>query len=145
MPQIQCSQYLSDRFLSGFHYLKRGEQTLVVDEIKLQDDIKIPTYPGGPLYFVNPYTPEEQGNVYIYIEGGNVFPTFRLGGNVEEYKKELSEWVELNKKSNRTYFDISELYSMRTIFTLRATFANKIYSDKNNVTPQQNLKFWYQR
>ena len=65
-----------------------------------------------------------------------------MGGNVEEYKKELSEWVELNKKSNRTYFDITELYSMRTIFTLRATFANKIYSDKNNVTPQQNLLGW---
>ena len=31
---------------------------------------------------------------------------------------------------------------MRTIFTLRATFANKIYSDENNVTPQQNLIGW---
>ena len=75
-----------------------GKQTLVCDDFKLNNNLKIATFPGGPLYLINPYDYSEQNPFYIYVEGGTLFPTYKIGGNKEKYLEELKECINLNKK-----------------------------------------------
>jgi len=75
LPSIVCSQYLGDSsFLGKIHILKEGAQTIKVDDFKLVDkryDLnRLYTFPGGPLYLINPYTKDMQSqNLSVYIEG----------------------------------------------------------------------------
>ena len=97
------------------------------------------------MYFTNPFTSEEQSqNILIYIEGGEVFPVFKLGGDEKQYINDLSKCIELNKKNNLTYFDITELENLRSIMTFKASQAYDIYSKKDSIGPQQNLLSWDQ-
>ena len=67
-----------------------GKNTLTVDNFTLIEWDTTPTFPGGPIYIVNPYTSSEQGEISVYVEGGTVFPSFRIGENEGEYKKPMS-------------------------------------------------------
>ena len=145
LPSIQFTQYIGEsaNWLGNIYKLKIGKQVLTVDNFKLKDDLKMPTFPGGPLYLINPYNSSQQSEVSVYIEGGTIFPTFTYGDNIAEYKKELLECINLNKRKNTTYFDITELYGVRELITVRASDAYKIYSnEKNNITPYKNLLLW---
>ena len=143
LPKIQFTQYIGRSYgspwLGEVNELKLGKQTLVCDDFKV-DNLKIPTFFGGPLYLINPYNNTEQNTVYIYVEGGTLFPTYKIGGNKEKYLEELKECINLNKKNNKTYFDITELSSNKAMITVRASDAYKIYSNKNNISPDNNLK-----
>ena len=128
LPKIRFTQYLGgSNWLGSTHQLKLGKQTITVDDFKLDKNLGIPTFPGRPLYLINPYTSTEQKPIFIYVEGGTVFPTISLFGDETEYKKQLLECINLNKKNNLTYFDITELYSRRAMITVRASTAYKIY------------------
>ena len=144
LPKIQFSQYVGDgSWLGSSNQLKVGEQILTCDNFQLKSTFDKPTFPGGPLYIINPYTSSEQGIVSIYVEGGEVFPTFRLGDNEETYKTKLLENINLNKKNNKTYFDITELYGTRVMITAKASAAYKIYSNKAlSKGPQNNMVLW---
>ena len=145
LPKIQFTQYVgrTNNWLGSINQLKDGKQILTCDNFKLESDYDKPTFPGGPLYIINPYTSSEKGIVSIYVEGGEVFPTFRLGDNEETYKSKLLENINLNKKNNKTYFDITELYGTRVMITVTASAAYKIYSNKAlNKGPQQNMALW---
>jgi len=67
-----------------------------------------------------------------------------LGGDENQYINELSKCIELNKKNNLTYFDITELESLRSIMTFKASQAYDIYSKKDSIGPQKNLLSWDQ-
>ena len=146
MPSIRCSQFLgSSNFLGKIYQLKEGTQTIKVDDFKFDsgyDLNRFNTFPGGPLYLINPYTKDQQSqNLTIYIEGGTLFPVYRFGYNINEYKKGLLETVNLNKKDNNTYFDITELAGYHIMLTLKASVAYKNYVE-TNYSPESNIMYW---
>ena len=155
LPSIITTQFIghNKRWYGTYNQLKEGKQSFIVDYFELSEkngydnlnDPKYRTFPGGPMYFTNPFTPEEQSqNILIYIEGGEVFPTFKLGGDEKQYINDLSKCIELNKKNNLTYFDITELESLNSIMTFKASQAYDIYSKKDSIGPQNNLLSWDQ-
>lgn len=144
MPKIKFAQFIGSwgKWLSKEYNLKVGKNTFFVDNFTLIEWDTTPTIPGGPIYIINPYTSKEQGEISVYVEGGTVFPSFRIGDNEEDYKTQLLNCINLNKKNNKTYFDITELMSDNAMITLKASDAYKIYSDKNNKGPKKNMEEW---
>ena len=124
--------------------LKEGTQTVTVDNFQITKDYTVPTIPGGPLYIINPYTSSQQSqNLTIYIEGGDFFPIYKVYKiTIDEYMQELTEYVKLVQKNNKTYFDLTELVGNNIMLTMRATDAYKIYSNKNSKNPIQNVNAW---
>ena len=143
LPRIRFAQYIGSwgKWLSKEYQLVAGKNTLVIDNFTLIEGDNTPTFPGGPIYIVNPYTPSEQGEISVYVDGGTVFPSFRIGDDEAEYRYKLSNCIDMNKKDNLTYFDITELMSDNAILTLRASDAYKIYSS-NNKGPTKNMQEW---
>ena len=141
LPIILC-QYIglyNDRDLFFFR-LKRGINSFTVYSFNTngRDDIKS----GGPIYFENGYTSEEQSqNVKIYIEGGVLFPLFRINDNEEDFKQMLTDYISEYSMNKLSYFDIAEFYSDKIIITLSATYANEMYINQNE-SPQKNLLSW---
>lgn len=96
---------------------------------------------GGPLYIVNPYTPEQQKKApVIRIEGGERFPIFTKTTNPEEFKTFLTDY---NSRLNadvaahpdvkeRDLIDVVEIVSDRIIFTGTASAAYKQYINGNH-------------
>ena len=91
---------------------------------------------GGPIYIVNPYTPEQQTKApIIRIEGGERFPMFTKDTDVEEFKALLTDYNErlnLDKAvhpnvAERELIDVVEIVSDRIVFTGTATDAYKQY------------------
>ena len=98
--------------------------------------------PGGPIYIENIYTPEEQSeNLKIYIEGGEVFPLFKINDNEENFKLNLSVYINKYNEETEKHIDIAEFYSDKIIITTKATVANDIYNNKRE-SPQKNLENW---
>ena len=139
-------QYLGAiKFLGEVHTLKEETQTIKVDDFKLDNGYdldKFYTFPGGPLYLINPYTKDIQSqNLSLYIEGGTLFPVYRFGGNKDEYIKDLLETINLNKKDKTKYFDITELVGNHIIFTFKASLAYEHYGN-NTYSPESNIMYW---
>ena len=144
LPSIRCTQHLGHwrNWLGKTTNLKEGEQTITVDDFKITEDYTLETFPGGPIYLMNPYTSEEQSqDVSIYIEGGNLFPVFRLDEDEDDYRSKLLEATKLNQQDKTKYFDITEMVGIRTMMTMKATDAyNKYVTLKKS--PQENLQNW---
>ena len=71
MPKLVFTQFLTtyQYWQGGQIQLQRGENILTVPSFTHTSSF---TNAGGPIYLVNPYTPEEQNaSVKIYIEGGH--------------------------------------------------------------------------
>ena len=146
LPSIRFTQYIGrwSNWLGKINTLKEGEQTLVFDNFEITDEYTINVFPGGPIYLINPYTPKEQSqNLTVYIEGGELFPRFILNGDENEYKNSLLECIKLNQKDDTKYYDITELVSIRTIITVKASEAYKWYFNEKK-SPQNNLQGWDQ-
>ena len=80
LPSIVFTQYVGiyNNWIKPSILLKKGVNVLKVDNFDISD-IKLNIRSGGPIYIENKYTPNEQSqNVKIYIEGGTLFPYFRL-------------------------------------------------------------------
>ena len=142
-PSFRFTQYLglSSDWLGSNYYLSKEKDYFTTNNFKTEGYV-IPSSPGGPIYLINPYTPEEQSqNVKIYIEGGILFPILRLDEDENNYLKLLEEYVKLVEKDNITNPDITELFSNRAMITVRATQAFKIYKEQNK-SPLKNLLTW---
>ena len=94
---------------------------------------------GGPLYIVNPYTPEQQAKTpIIRIEGGERFPMFTKDTDVAEFKALLTDYNErLNADKaahpnvgDRELIDVVEIVSDRIVFTGTASEAYNQYITK---------------
>ena len=144
LPRIRFSQYIGNynTWLGKEITLVKGRQNLICNNFNV-DDFSIKVMAGGPVYISNPYTSAEQSqNVKVYIEGGKIFPNFRLGENNEnEYKHFLEEYVEMYKNNKETYFDINELFGFRSMMTIPATLSINNYKDSYK-GPIQNLNNW---
>jgi hypothetical protein len=130
-----------NKWLSPQIMLKKGKNVIKVHDFDITG-IEVKVRPGGPIYIENKYTSDEQSqNVKIYIEGGVLFPYFRLDDDEEEFKKTLSDYVEKYNKTSNIYYNIAEFYSNRVMITLNATFAYLTYNIKGE-SPQKNLVSW---
>ena len=141
LPCLQFSQFAGERvFWNGkLKCLKLGEQILTVDDFQV-DNYKYKVNPGGPIYIVNKYTPDQQNkNVKIYIDEGVVFPSFKLNGDEEKYKKDLEKYIE----NENLYLDMTELQSDNMLISVKASDAFKVYSEEGK-GPQKNLLAWDQ-
>ena len=143
LPLIRFSQYmgLSGKWISSPIKLKKGKNILKIGEYDIKD-IEIIIKSGGPIYIENPYNSDEQSqNIRIYIEGGILFPFFRLNDNEEEFKIILDNYIRLYYKNIDIYYNIVEFYSNRIMITANATYAQEIYNIKNE-SPQLNMLNW---
>ncbi|MER1987337.1 MAG: NPCBM/NEW2 domain-containing protein [Solibacillus sp.] len=95
---------------------------------------------GGPIYIVNPYTPDQQQKTpLIRIEGGEQFPIFTKTSNVDEFKAFLIDYknrLEADVAAHptvteRKLIDVVELVSDRIVFTGTASQAYDAYITKN--------------
>ena len=87
------------------------------------------TNPGGAIYFINPYTPEQQGKApKIVLEGGQKFPLYNQGDDEQSFLKELKDYSDYVKNNPDTAVDIFEYNSPRILFTGRASDANQVYN-----------------
>ena len=146
LPSIRFTQHIGtyNTWRGRIITLKEGTQTVTVDNFQITSDYTVPTNAGGPLYIINPYTTSQQSNnLTVYIEGGTLFPIYKLGSiTIQDYKSELAEYVKLIQKNNKTYFDLTELVGNHIMMTLRATDAYKILSNANTRNLFQNIADW---
>ena len=143
LPCVVFSQFAGDRinWKGKEKCLKLGEQKLIFDYFKVEN-YKYKVNPGGPIYIINNYLPEEQSpNIKIYIDDGILFPVFKLGDNEENYVQDLRHYIESLDYYKDSYEDITELVSDNIMISVRASDAYKIYTEKNK-GPQQNLLAW---
>ena len=143
LPCIQFSQFAGERvFWKGKEKcLKIGEQTFVVDDFNVEN-YKYKVNPGGPIYILNTYIPEQQSqNIKIYIDDGILFPIFKYGDDEEKYKQNLIDYLELYNKNKDTYLDVTELNSDKMMISVKASDAYKVYSEENK-SPNSNLLAW---
>ena len=143
LPSIRFSQYIGiyNKWLDSSTSLKIGKNILKIKNFDISD-IELNIKPGGPIYFENPYTTEEQSqNVKFYIEGGTLFPLFRLNDDENTFKNILHQYLINYNKTSDLYYNIVEFYSDRITITLNASYAYDIYNIKGE-SPQQNLLIW---
>ena len=94
LPSIQFSQFRSHStsWISSAKSLKKGRNVLKFNEFDVSS-FKIETISGGPIYIINEYTSSEQSqDIKIYIEGGKLFPLFRVNEDEVNFKKILSNF-----------------------------------------------------
>ena len=131
LPSIRFLQHIGywSNWLGKEITLKEGTQTITVDNFQLTQEYTTPTIAGGALYIINPYTHDQQSdNITIYIEGGELFPIFKLAKMTSSYYiDQLTEYVKLVEKNNKTYLDITEIFGDKVMITLKATDAYQKY------------------
>ena len=143
LPSIRFSQYRGNtsNWLSNQYKLKKGENVLVFtyfDTQKYEFQIKS----GGPIYIENKFEKNEQSqNIRIYIEGGILFPVFRLNDDENEFKNIMSEYILNIIKYPDNYYNIAEMESNNVMITVNATEAYDNYNIKGK-SPQANLLYW---
>jgi hypothetical protein len=140
LPSIVFTQYVGIyyKWIESPIILKKGVNILKVNNFDISD-IELNIRPGGPIYIENKFTSDEQSqNVKIYIEGGTLFPYFRLNDDEIIFKKYLNEYYLNLKKCRDKCYDIVELYSQNILITVNASYANKVYNKKEK-SPQENL------
>ena len=115
--------------------LKRGKNEITVPTIYNGNVTQ-----GGPIYIVNPYTPEQQKKApAIRIEGGERFPIFTKNMDSDafkafltDYKNRLTADAALHPDvKDRELIDVVEIVSDRIIFTGTASQAYDAYITKN--------------
>ena len=144
LPNIIFTQFLGpyNKWYGSSIPLKKGINILTANDFNISE-IKEDIRAGGPLYIENKYTPEEQSqNVKIYIDGGGLFPLFRINDNEEEFRTFLNDYIDKYNKSKDEYYDIAEFYTNKIIISVKATFANETYNGKKIESPQKNLENW---
>ena len=90
LPSIYFSQYMGHNFRSELYKLKKGKNVLKIPKLDTTG-ITVMAKPGGPIYFENWYTPNEQSqNIRIYIDNGILFPLFKKNDDEAEFKNNIS-------------------------------------------------------
>lgn len=118
-----------------------GKNTITVPEIPTDNNYHKDVTKGGPIYIVNPYTAEEQGQApKIRFEGVQRFPMMTKDQDPEEfkaflidYKKQLDEDKAANPDvKDRTLIDVVEMVSDHVVYTGTATKAYEQFITKGN-------------
>lgn len=121
--------------------LKAGENTIVVPEI-YDNNWSRKSNKGGAVYLLNPYTAEEQGKApVVRIDGGEHFPLFNEGDNVQEFIEELKAYKEKLDANPDTMVDIFEFNAYRLMFTGTTTAAYNVYVNEG-VDVNESVNVW---
>ncbi|WP_195987623.1 discoidin domain-containing protein [Clostridium sp. D53t1_180928_C8] len=121
--------------------LKKGLNTIVVPKI-YDERWSQKSTPGGAVYLVNKYTPDNQGKApVVRIEGGEKFPLFNDGDNVEKFLEELKVYTEKLNQNPDTMVDIFEYNSKRVMFTGTAKAAYQVYINEG-VDVNESINVW---
>lgn len=121
--------------------LNEGMNTIVVPEI-YNADWSRKSNKGGAVYLLNPYTGEQQGKApTVRIEGGEHFPLFNEGDNVEEFLEELKIYKQKLDANPDTMVDIFEFNAYRLMFTGTASAAYKVYINEG-VDLSESINVW---
>ena len=117
--------------------LKAGKNTIVVPKVNFDGNYKHDVTPGGPVYIVNPYTPEQQGKAPTvrFAEGVQAFPIFDKNTNEQEfieflkdYKKRLDEDAKKHPNvMDREMIDTVEIVADHLVITATANAAYEAY------------------
>ena len=143
LPSVVFSQFAGNftNWLTSPIKLKRGKNYLKVKEFDTSNLI-IKVKSGGPIYIENIYTSEVQSqHIKIYIEGGTIFPFFRLNDDEQAFKRFLNQYTLNYNNFTDDYYNIVELFSDSVIITVNATVANDLYNTQGE-SPQENLLNW---
>ncbi len=130
----------------GYYYhwydkiqLKKGLNKLTFPTFGLsyidKDEIR-----GGAVYLCNPYFPDEQGEVSVYIEGGGYYPVFRKGGNEKEFLNFLKEYE--SERETKNLLNMAELVTDHAIISTTSYSLYDVYFNNNVITPSENLELW---
>lgn len=121
--------------------LKPGENTFYVPVIYNKNWSR-KSNPGGAVYFINPYTPDQQGKApKIRIVGGEKFPVFNSGDNVGQFMEQLKVYKQKLDANPESMIDIMEINMDKLIFTGTATSAYDVFVNKQ-VNPQDTVRTW---
>ena len=132
--------------------LKPGKNEIVVPEVTQKDGwYHYNVTPGGPVYIVNPYTPEQQGKAPTirFAKGVQTFPLFDKNTNEEEfieflkdYKARLDEDAKQNPNvKDRKMIDTFELVGDHVVLTFTATSAYEAYIN-GDFTPSKTMNMY---
>ncbi|WP_315792591.1 NPCBM/NEW2 domain-containing protein [Paenibacillus sp. BIC5C1] len=120
--------------------LRPGKNTIVVPENPTTSAYAHDVTKGGPIYIVNPYTSEEQGQApRIRFEGAERFPMMTQDTDPAEFKALLNDYkqrLDADKTAHpnvkdREMIDVVEMVSNRIIFTGTTTQAYNAFITKN--------------
>lgn len=136
--------------------LRPGKNTIVVPESPTNNAYAHDVTKGGPVYIVNPYTPEEQGKApLLRFEGVERFPMMTKDTDPAEFKTFLTAYkqrLDADKAahpnvSEREMIDVVEMVSERIIFTGTATLAYNefITKDLNPMATLTGYDVWINR
>ncbi|MEK4513460.1 NPCBM/NEW2 domain-containing protein [Paenibacillus sp. FSL K6-2524] len=136
--------------------LRAGKNTIVVPESTTNNAYAHDVTKGGPVYIVNPYTPEEQGKApLLRFEGVERFPMMTKDTDPAEFKTFLTAYkqrLDADKAahpnvSDREMIDVVEMVSERIIFTGTATLAHNefITKDLNPMATLTGYDVWINR
>ena len=140
LPSIIFTQFFGQgqNWYSSSIKLHKGKNVLIFNNFDTSN-FEIKTISGGPIYIENTFTSDLQGqNIKLYIEGGKLFPLFRLNDDEELFKTILNNYVIKYNNNKNSYIDVAEFYSDRVMLTVNATLANDIYNYQKK-SPQKNL------
>ncbi len=155
LPSLVTTQHWGSwrSWKSGEYKLRLGKNVIKVQNY-LQDGYTDNTgdalAAGGPVYLVNPYTPDRQSDsVKVYFEGGDLIPVFRKGGDETAYKKILADYAadvardreENASQKNYKAVDVTEIVSDRVILTVEASMADELYNG-GGYSPQAAAQKW---
>lgn len=121
--------------------LAPGKNVITVPEIPTDGNYHKDVTKGGPIYIVNPYTAEEQGQApKIRFDGVEGFPIMTKDTDSEEfkaflidYKKRLDEDIAANPNvKDRTVIDVVEMVSKHIVYTGTASKAYEQFVTKGN-------------
>lgn len=119
--------------------LQQGENVFTVPKIQ-RDSWSVKTNPGGAIYMLNPYTPEEQGAApRIRIEGATPYPLFRDGDDVDAFLSELRDYQQQMTENPATTVDVVDLYSDYIILNGNLQAAAPFLNGTQ--TPQNTIEF----
>lgn len=143
----------SDKLPSIFFSQNHGYYTHWYEERQLKKGWNILEFPafgrglvakdeilGGAVYLCNPYLPEEQGEVKVYIEGGGYYPVFRKGGNEKEFLGLLARYED--ERKSKTMPDMAELVTDHAIISTTSSSLYDVYFNNDVITPSENLNLW---
>ncbi|GGH30786.1 NPCBM/NEW2 domain-containing protein [Paenibacillus segetis] len=136
--------------------LRPGKNTIVVPESPTNNAYAHDVTKGGPIYIVNPYTPEEQGKApRLRFEGVERFPMMTKDTDPAEFKALLTSYkqkLDADKAAHpnvndREMIDVVEMVSDRIIFTGTATAAYNqfITNDQNPLDTLSGYDVWINR
>lgn len=152
VPGLLALQHVGTwNYPGGSRSLHAGENIVTVPDIPLDTRYTSEfVAKGGPIYLVNPYTPAQQGSApRVRIEGGETYPLFRDGGDVEAFKQSLAAYKEKldadkgNKDQYSMVVDVCEIYSDHFIFTGDASAVYNVYLNEGK-DPQTVVSYWNQ-